>query len=119
MNINDLSPELREKARACGSTEELCELAKEEGMEIPDEQLEGVPETQTFRFMVPRAATTQFAAARGLLGLAALPASCRHGCHLPYRPAFRSWPTKANRPSNTANRLEGRHKVALARNPIP
>ena len=42
MNINDLSPELREKARACGSSEELFELAKEEGMEIPDEQLEGI-----------------------------------------------------------------------------
>ena len=42
MNINDLSPELREKARACGSTEELFELAKEEGMEIPDEHLEGI-----------------------------------------------------------------------------
>ena len=42
MNINDLSPELREKARACESTEELFELAKEEGMEIPDEQLDGI-----------------------------------------------------------------------------
>ena len=42
MNINDLSPELREKARTCGSTEELFELAKEEGMEIPDEHLEGI-----------------------------------------------------------------------------
>ena len=42
MDINDLSPELREKARTCGSTEELFELAKEEGMEIPDEQLDGI-----------------------------------------------------------------------------
>ena len=42
MNNNDLSPELREKARACGSSEELFELAKEEGMEIPDEFLDGI-----------------------------------------------------------------------------
>ena len=42
MNINDLSPELQEKARTCGSTEELFELVKEEGMEIPDEYLDGV-----------------------------------------------------------------------------
>ena len=35
MNIKDLSPELKEKARACHTPEELFELAKEEGMEIP------------------------------------------------------------------------------------
>ena len=42
MDINDFSPELREKARACGSTEELFKLAEEEGMEIPDEYLDGI-----------------------------------------------------------------------------
>lgn len=42
MNVNDLSPELQEKARACKTSEELLELAKEEGMEIPDEELEAL-----------------------------------------------------------------------------
>ena len=42
MNINDLSPELKEKARACRNAQELAELAKEEGMEIPDEQLDAI-----------------------------------------------------------------------------
>lgn len=42
MNIKDLSPELKEKARACHTPEELFELAKEEGMEIPDEELDGI-----------------------------------------------------------------------------
>ena len=42
MDINDISPELQEKARACETVEELHELLKEEGMEIPDEELEAV-----------------------------------------------------------------------------
>ncbi len=42
MNVNDLSPELQEKARACKTSEELLELAKEEGMVIPDEELEAL-----------------------------------------------------------------------------
>ena len=42
MNIEGLSPELQEKARACRTAEELFELAKEEGMEIPDEQLDAI-----------------------------------------------------------------------------
>jgi hypothetical protein len=42
MNYEDLSPELREKAHACQSVEELQQLLKEEGMEIPDEELEGI-----------------------------------------------------------------------------
>ena len=42
MNVNDMSLELREKARACRTPEELFELAKEEGMEIPDEELDGI-----------------------------------------------------------------------------
>lgn len=37
-----MNPELKEKARACHSAEELLELAKEEGMELSDEQLEAV-----------------------------------------------------------------------------
>ena len=42
MNMNDLSPELQEKARACRTPEELFKLAEEEGMEIPDEQLDAI-----------------------------------------------------------------------------
>ena len=42
MNIDDLSPELKEKARACKTTEDLLELAKSEGIELSDEQLEKV-----------------------------------------------------------------------------
>jgi hypothetical protein len=39
MNYNDLSPELREKAKACTSPEEVLELAKNEGYELSDEEL--------------------------------------------------------------------------------
>lgn len=42
MNNKDFSPELKEKARACKTSEELFELAKEEGIEIPDEELDGI-----------------------------------------------------------------------------
>ena len=42
MNIEDLSAELKEKAQACKSPEELLALAKEEGFEISDEALEGI-----------------------------------------------------------------------------
>ena len=42
MNIDDLSPEMRERARACGTPEELLELAKEEGYELSDEELDGL-----------------------------------------------------------------------------
>lgn len=42
MNVNDLSPELREKALECKSREELAELAKNEGVELSDEQLESL-----------------------------------------------------------------------------
>ena len=38
--IKDLSPELQEKARACGSVEELLALAKEAKVPVPDEALE-------------------------------------------------------------------------------
>ena len=37
--IKDLSPDLQEKARACGSVEELLALAKEAKVPVPDEAL--------------------------------------------------------------------------------
>ena len=40
--IKDLSPELQEKARACGSVEELLALAREAKVPIPDEVLEAI-----------------------------------------------------------------------------
>ena len=42
MNFDDLSPELKEKAKACKSAEELLALAKEEGMEIPQDALDKI-----------------------------------------------------------------------------
>ena len=42
MNYADLTPELLEKAKACKTTEELVALAKSEGVELSDEQLETV-----------------------------------------------------------------------------
>lgn len=42
MNLDDLTPELKEKALACKNTDELLDLAKSEGMELSDEQLEGI-----------------------------------------------------------------------------
>ena len=40
--IKDLAPELQEKARACGSVEELIALAKEAKIPVPDEVLEAI-----------------------------------------------------------------------------
>ena len=40
--IKDLSPELQEKARACGSVEELMALAKEAKVPLPDEALAAI-----------------------------------------------------------------------------
>ena len=40
--VQGLSPEQLEKARACRSSEELFQLAKEEGLELNDAQLEAV-----------------------------------------------------------------------------
>ena len=40
--IKDLDPELQEKARACGSVEELLALAKEAKVPVPDEALAAV-----------------------------------------------------------------------------
>ena len=42
MNIDDLYPELKEKAYSSRTAEELRELLKEEGMEITDEELGGI-----------------------------------------------------------------------------
>ena len=40
--IKDLDPDLQEKARACGSVEELLALAKEAKVPLPDEALAAV-----------------------------------------------------------------------------
>ncbi|MBO7674254.1 MAG: Nif11-like leader peptide family natural product precursor [Atopobiaceae bacterium] len=42
MEFENLTPELREKAMACKSAEEIIALAKEEGYELSDEELEAV-----------------------------------------------------------------------------
>ncbi|MBO7674755.1 MAG: Nif11-like leader peptide family natural product precursor [Atopobiaceae bacterium] len=42
MNIDNLDPELRDKAKDCKSREELYELAKNEGYEISAEELESI-----------------------------------------------------------------------------
>ena len=41
-NIKNLTEEQMEKARACKSSEELVELAKSEGVELNDEQLDAI-----------------------------------------------------------------------------
>ena len=40
--IKDLNPELQEKARACGSAEDLLALAKEAKVPLPDEALAAI-----------------------------------------------------------------------------
>ena len=40
--IKNLSPELQEQARSCGSVEEIMALAREERMPVPDEILKAV-----------------------------------------------------------------------------
>ena len=44
MNIDDLdiSPELKEKARACKTPDELLALAKKEGYKLSDEEMQAV-----------------------------------------------------------------------------
>ncbi|MBE6465559.1 Nif11-like leader peptide family natural product precursor [Denitrobacterium detoxificans] len=42
MDFKDLSPELRDKAKACKNPEELLKLAKEEGYELSDADLDGI-----------------------------------------------------------------------------
>ncbi len=40
MKIEDVSPEIIEKAKACETPEQIFALAKEEGIELTDEQME-------------------------------------------------------------------------------
>ena len=42
MIFEDLTPEQREKARACKTPEEMLALAKEEGRELSEEELKAV-----------------------------------------------------------------------------
>lgn len=42
MDFSNLSEELKEKARACTSTEELLALAKSEGIDLSDDELAAV-----------------------------------------------------------------------------
>ena len=42
MDINDLTPELREKAANCNTPDELLALAKAAGYELSDEQIESI-----------------------------------------------------------------------------
>ena len=42
MEFNDLSKEQQEKAMACKTPEEILALAKDEGYELSDEELEAV-----------------------------------------------------------------------------
>ena len=41
-SFNDLTPEQREKVRACKNADELVELAKSEGVELTDDQLDSI-----------------------------------------------------------------------------
>ena len=41
-HIKSLTPDLQEKARACGSVQELLALAKEEGVPVPEEALAAI-----------------------------------------------------------------------------
>ncbi|MBP3885196.1 MAG: Nif11-like leader peptide family natural product precursor [Olsenella sp.] len=42
MNLEDLTPEQQERARACKTPEEILALAKEEGYELSDEELDSI-----------------------------------------------------------------------------
>lgn len=42
MDFNEISPSLREKAKECKTAEELFELAKGEGVELSEEQIEAI-----------------------------------------------------------------------------
>ncbi len=41
-NFDELTPEQMEKARACKSADELIALAKSEGVDLTDEQLDAI-----------------------------------------------------------------------------
>lgn len=42
MNFENLTPEMQAKVKACKTAEEILELAKEEGYELSDAELEGI-----------------------------------------------------------------------------
>ena len=42
MRFDDLSPQQKEKAIACKTPDDLLALAQEEGVELTDQQLEGI-----------------------------------------------------------------------------
>lgn len=42
MNLDDITPEQRRKAAACRNGEELLALAKAEGVDLTDEQLDAI-----------------------------------------------------------------------------
>ena len=42
MRFEDLTPDQQEKAKACKSVDELLAIAKEEGYELSDDELEAV-----------------------------------------------------------------------------
>ena len=42
MNFDDLTPEQKEKARACKTPEEMLALAEEEGFELSDDELAAI-----------------------------------------------------------------------------
>ena len=42
MDFRNLAPELKEKARACKTSEELAALATEVGIQLTDDELEGI-----------------------------------------------------------------------------
>ena len=42
MNFEDLSSELKEKAKACKTPEDILALAKEEGYTLSEEELDGI-----------------------------------------------------------------------------
>ena len=41
-SFNELTPEQMDKARACKNADELVELAKSEGVELTDDQLDSI-----------------------------------------------------------------------------
>ena len=48
MEYNDLTEEQKAKVKACKSVEELVELAKAEGVELTDEQLNSIAGGDSF-----------------------------------------------------------------------
>ena len=42
MEFSDLSPELKEKARACETVDEVLALVKEEGIELSEDDLDAI-----------------------------------------------------------------------------